>query len=92
MIYEWNSAKAEQNLKKHGVSFDEASSVFRDPFALTIADTDRSLDEPRFITIRVTNKQRFVVVVHTDRADAVRLISARAATRKEKYEYEEAKR
>ena len=92
MIYEWNSAKAEQNLKKHGVSFDEASSVFKDPFALTIPDADHSLDEPRSVTMGMTSKQRLVVVVHTDRGEAVRLISAREATRKERHDYQEAKR
>ena len=92
MVFEWDARKAEQNLKKHGVSFDEAASAFSDPFALTINDPDHSLDEPRFVTIGMTAEQRLVTIAHTDRGDAVRLIGARQATRKERQDYEEAKR
>jgi uncharacterized DUF497 family protein len=92
VTHEWDPAKAALNLKKHGIAFDEAASVFRDPFALTIPDPDHSLSELRFVTIGMTTKQRLVTIVHTDRSEATRLISAREATRRERYEYEEAKR
>ncbi|MGH9859476.1 MAG: BrnT family toxin [Candidatus Acidiferrales bacterium] len=91
MIHEWDATKAEQNLKKHGVSFNEATAVFRDPFALTIPDPDHSHGEERFVTIGLTTEQQSVTVVHTDRGEAIRLISARPATPKERPEYEEAK-
>jgi uncharacterized DUF497 family protein len=87
--FEWSQQKAAANLRKHGVSFEEAASVFGDPFAATIADPDHSTDEPRFITMGVTPAQRVLVVVHTERAERVRIISARAATRAEKKKYEE---
>jgi uncharacterized DUF497 family protein len=91
VVYEWDASKATQNLKKHGVSFDEAASAFGDPFTLTIPDPHHSLDELRFVTIGMTAQQRLVTIVHTDRGDAVRLISARQASRKERHDYEEAK-
>ena len=89
MKFEWDPQKAVSNLLSHGVSFEEAASVFGDPLAATVADPDHSTDEHRFITMGVTLAQRLVVVVHTDRADQTRIISARAATRGEKKKYEE---
>ncbi len=89
MKFDWDSQKAALNLLNHGVSFDEAASVFGDPLAATVPDPDHSTDEPRFITMGVTLAQRLLVVVHTDRADETRIISARAATRGEKKKYEE---
>jgi len=86
--FEWDPQKATLNLKKHGVSFEEAAAVFGDPLAGTIPDPGHSTEEPRFITIGVTPAQRLLVVVHTDRADRMRIISARPATRAETKKYE----
>ena len=93
MIYEWDSEKAAENKRKHGVSFDEASSVFLDPLALTFDDPDHSLSEHRFITIGITSNQRLVFVAHVNKdEDRIRIISAREATRRESYEYQERSR
>ena len=89
MKFEWDPHKAALSLQNHGVSFEDAASIFGDPLAATIADPGYSTDEPRFITMGVTPAQRLVVVVHTDRADRIRIISARPATRAEKKKYEE---
>ena len=89
MQFEWDPQKAARNVQDHGVSFEEAASVFGDPLAGTIPDPEHSTEEPRFITIGVTPAQRLIVVVHTDRADRIRIISARRATRAEKKKYEE---
>ena len=89
MQYEWNAAKAGANLRKHGVSFEEASSVFYDDFAATGEDPDHSSGEHRFITFGVSSQGRLLVVAHTDRGDVVRIISARPATAAERRLYEE---
>jgi uncharacterized DUF497 family protein len=89
LSFEWDKDKAKRNLKKHGVSFEEASSVFGDPLALTIPDPVHSEEEDRSITLGESNRRRLVVVVSTDRANNIRVISARVATRKERKEYEE---
>lgn len=86
--FEWNARKAASNLRKHGVSFDEAVSVFADGLALTFADTDHFESEDRSRTYGVSNSGRLLVVVHTERRDNVRIISARKATRYEKDIYE----
>jgi uncharacterized DUF497 family protein len=87
--FEWNREKAISNLKKHGVSFNEASSVFKDKFSATGYDPDHSLSEHRFITVGVSDRKRNLIVSHTDRQDVVRIISARKATRREVKFYEE---
>lgn len=89
MQFEWDSQKAVRNLQNHGVSFEDAASVFGDPLAATIPDPEHSTEEARFITMGVTPTQRLLVVVHTERAARIRIISARAATRAEKKKYEE---
>ena len=89
MKFEWDPRKAAANLLNHGISFEEAGAVFGDPLAATIPDPDHSTQERRFITMGVTPAQRLLVVVHTDRADRTRIISARAATRAEQKKYEE---
>jgi len=86
--FEWDEDKARQNLKKHGVSFEEASTVFGDPLALTIHDPLHSEEEDRFITLGESHRRRLVVVVSTDRGNRVRIISARVATRRERKDYE----
>ena len=88
MDFEWDPDKATRNLRKHGVSFPEASTAFEDPLSITIPDPDHSEDEARFVLLGMTFRGRLVVVVHTDRGDAVRLISARLATRRERSAHE----
>ncbi|PYS60233.1 MAG: hypothetical protein DMF74_19245 [Acidobacteria bacterium] len=89
MIYEWDPKKAKANQRKHGVSFDEAASVFLDPLAVTFPDPDHSGEEFREITIGRSASQRVVFLSHTRRGDRTRLISARKATRRERKQYEE---
>ena len=90
MIYEWDPQKAARNLRKHGVSFDEAITVFLDPLALTFDDPDHSLDERRFITIGLSTEPRLLFVAHTDGGeDRIRIISARRTRRRENHEYQE---
>jgi len=90
--FEWNEHKAKGNLQKHGVSFEEAATVFGDPLSLTISDPLSSEHiEERFVTIGQTSGGRTLVVVHSDRGETIRIISARVATRKERKAYEEGK-
>jgi uncharacterized DUF497 family protein len=91
MKFEWNPQKAESNLKKHGVSFQEAASVFGDALSITYYDPDHSTKEHRFITAGTSRTGRFLMVAHTDRGDNVRIISARKMTRQERRYYEEGK-
>ena len=87
--FEWDEKKAKQNLKKHGVSFEEAATVFGDPLSMTIADPLHSTVEHRWVTMGLTYRERLAVVVHTNRGSTIRLISARKATRREKRAYAE---
>jgi uncharacterized DUF497 family protein len=86
--FEWEEAKAAANLRKHKVSFEEASTVFEDNLSLTGRDPDHSLGERRFVTFGVSAKNRVLVVSHTERNDKIRIISARPATRTERKIYE----
>jgi uncharacterized DUF497 family protein len=86
--FEWDFQKAERNLRKHGVSFDEAVSVFGDELALTFSDTDHTESEDRSRTYGMSNKTRLLVLIHTERKNNVRIISARKATRYEKNIYD----
>ena len=90
MIYEWDAEKAKLNLQKHGVTFEDAASVFLDPLALTFADPDHSSGEDREITIGRSGRQQVVFVSHCQRGNRIRLISARKTTRGERKQYEEA--
>ena len=93
MIYEWDLDKATRNLKKHQVSFDEAKTVFLDPFALTFDDPEHSSEEARFITVGTSEKSRILFVSHADRGeDRVRVISARNATKSEADGYQESRK
>ena len=93
MIYEWNPEKADDNLKRHKISFDEATSVFTDPFALTFDDPAHSVDEQRYITIGTSSTQRILFLSHADRGeDHVRIISARSATPTEAHAYQESRK
>jgi uncharacterized protein len=87
MVCEWDEAKAQSNLSKHGVSFEEAASVFEDYFALTIDDPEHSYSEDRYITIGVSQLNRTLVVVNTQRIENVRVISARKANPSERAYY-----
>ncbi len=89
MQFEWNPDKAKLNLKKHGVSFDEASTVFNDSLSVTFPDSDHSYGEERYVIIGLSSANRLLIVAHTDRANRVRLISAREATRFEQRFYED---
>jgi uncharacterized DUF497 family protein len=89
MDFEWDSRKAELNLRKHGVSFNEAGTVFGDELAITIPDPDHSKDEDRFITVGWSHRRRLLIVSHTDRGNKIRIISARELTRSERKAYEE---
>ena len=88
LIFEWEPQKAKSNLKKHGVSFEEASTAFQDTLSLTIDDPLHSIDEVRVVLIGMSNKNRLLVVVHTERGDNIRIISARKATKEERKNYE----
>jgi hypothetical protein len=81
-------AKAESNLRKHGVSFAEATKVFADPLSTTTEDPQHSDSEDRFLTLGMSYRNRLVVVAHTDRGDSIRIISARKALPHEKRDYE----
>jgi uncharacterized protein len=87
--FEWDPEKAGANERKHGVSFGEAATAFGDPLSLTIADPDHSDREDRFVLLGESFRGRLLVVVHTEREDRIRLISARLATRRERRAYEE---
>ena len=88
LTFEWDMNKAEENLKKHGVSFEEAATVFGDPLSLTIDDPLHSVEEERLVTLGQSYKHRIVVVVHVDRGENIRIIGARPATRRERSNYE----
>jgi uncharacterized DUF497 family protein len=87
--FEWDPDKAARNLRKHRVSFEEATTVFGDPLALTYHDPDHSVSEQRFITVGASNDRRVLMVAHTDRGNRLRIIAARRATRSERKHYEE---
>ncbi len=88
MNFEWYPAKAESNLTKHGVSFDEAATVFNDPLSDIQPDLMHSVDEARFIILGSSSVRNLLVVVFTEIGDTIRLISAREATPKERRRYE----
>lgn len=92
MVFEWDERKAQNNLKKHSVPFEEATAVFGDPLSLTIPDPLHSRFEDRFVTIGTSAQQKLLVVVHADEDDRIRIISARRATRRERKDYEEGER
>jgi uncharacterized DUF497 family protein len=89
LIFEWDGQKAKQNLEKHNVSFEEATTVFGDPLSLTIEDPLHSTDEERFVIVGESVRRRVLVVIHTERGDHIRISSARLATRRERRTYEE---
>jgi uncharacterized protein len=91
MLFEWDPKKAHYNLIKHDVSFEEASTTFRDNQSVTISDSLHSEAKDRFILLGYSKKNKFKVFVHTDREHRVRIISARKATKSERLQYEKRK-
>lgn len=89
MKFLWDQKKASANLKKHGVSFEEASTVFHDVLSVTGSDPDHSGEEHRFITFGNLSQGRLLVGAHTDEGEHIRIISARLVTRRERRIYEE---
>jgi uncharacterized DUF497 family protein len=88
--FEWDPEKAAANLKKHGVDFSEAMTVFADPLELTIADPDHSEDEQRFLSIGLSIPGRLLVVAYTEREGCIRIINAREPSSQERKNYESA--
>jgi uncharacterized DUF497 family protein len=88
LTFEWNRQKALANHSKHAVTFEEAATIFGDSLSKTIFDPLHSTDEGRFITIGRSAARRILLVVHTDREERIRLLSARPVTRRERKEYE----
>jgi len=86
--FEWDPEKAQKNLARHGVSFDEAGTVFGDPLAVTIDDPDHSQEEERFLTTGLSKRHRLIIVAHTHREGRVRIITARDVTPRERSHYE----
>lgn len=89
MKFEWDENKAARNLSKHGISFEEARTVFDDPLYVDFYDPDHSEDEARYLIVGASNQRRLLIVSYTERGDSIRLISAREVTRSEQKAYEE---
>ncbi len=89
MHFDWDRHKASRNERKHGVSFDEAKTVFTDALAVTYDDPDHSTREDRYLTIGMSVRGRLIIVSHTDDGDIIRIISARKLTNRERVLYEE---
>ena len=92
MVFGWGPGKATANIKKHGVDFREAGTVFDDAFSETFPDGLHSKGERRFLTIGMSARHRVLVVAHTENGDTIRIISARPVTRRERKYYEEQER
>jgi hypothetical protein len=88
-IFDWDLEKARSNARKHGVTFEEAATVFSDPLSLLMADPDHSLAEQRYVVLGLSSRQRLLVVAFAERPPRTRLISARRATPQERRRYEE---
>ncbi len=89
MRFDWDENKAASNLSKHGVSFEEAKTVFGDPLYVDFYDPDHSDDEERYLIVGESNQGRLLIVSYTERGDSIHLISARVVTRSEREAYEE---
>jgi len=87
--FEWDEVKAASNRRKHGVTFEEAASVFSDPFAYTFEDPDHSVGEERLLTFGLSQTGRVLAVIHVERNRAIRIVSARKATKHERGTYEQ---
>ena len=89
MEFQWDQRKAAANLAKHKVSFEEAATVFGDPLGRIVADPRHSAVEERLLLLGISKERRLLAVMYVERAEAVRIISARRATRPERRDYEE---
>ena len=89
MNFEWDPEKAARNLGKHGISFEEAATVFGDPLSITYYDPAHSVGESRYITLGMSRSGRLLIVAHTDRGENIRIISARQTTQRERKQHEE---
>jgi uncharacterized protein len=89
MTFEWDDNKSETNSSKHGVSFEEAKTVFDDLLYVDFYDPDHSEDEERYLIVGRSNRRRLLIVSYTERGDLIRLISARKVKRSEREAYEE---
>ena len=89
MDFDWDSEKAAENVAKHGVTFEEAGSIFSDPLAITFPDPDHSIGEERVLTFGISSQGRLLAVISTDRSDTLRIVSARTTTRRERGIYEQ---
>jgi len=89
LAFEWDEAKAKENLKKHKVGFDERKTIFNDPFLLTFPDIDTSDTEERYVNIGLSIRDRVLVLIHTKRQGRIRIISCRKASARERRHYEE---
>jgi len=87
--FSWNAEKAAHNRAKHGVTFEEASTVFGDPLSVTVFDPDHSGDESRFVMVGRSFEGKLIVVAHSELEDSIRIISARLAIRREREAYEQ---
>jgi uncharacterized protein len=85
----WDAVKAAENVLRHGISFEEAATVFEDTLSATGPDPDHSFDEERFVTLGVSSRGRLLAIAYTERDDTIRIISARPVTRIERRLYEE---
>jgi len=83
LVFEWDEEKSKQNEVKHGVTFDEAKTIFNDPFAMTVSDPDHSDEEERWLDIGLSSGSRLLVVWYTDRSEQIRIIGSRKATKAE---------
>lgn len=89
MIFEWNPDKARSNHRKHGISFEEAATVFNDSLSVTFPDPDHSIGESRYVIIGISKCGQLLIVAHTDQGETIRIITARKATRPERRFYEQ---
>ena len=89
LAFEWDDEKSKSNFRKHRISFEEAKTVFNDPFAITIDDPDHSDEEERYIDIGISSKGRMFVLWYAERNENIRIIGCRKATKKERRAYED---
>jgi uncharacterized DUF497 family protein len=87
LTFEWDEAKARRNELKHGVTFEEARTIFNDPFAMTISDPDHSDEEERWLDIGLSSRGTLLVVWYTERGENIRIIGCRRATKAETRTY-----
>lgn len=89
ILFEWDPGKAERNILKHGIPFEEAATVFGDPLSVTVSDPEHSAEEDRYIIVGLSRRHRLLIVSFAERGDRIRIISARELTRAERKAYEE---